>query len=179
MIQKKVCMLGGFAVGKTSLVSRYVQSIFSDKYHTTVGVKVDKKVVKVGDADVTLVIWDLAGEDGLQEMNTSYLRGAAGYLLVCDGTRCTTFDQAVSLQTTLARKVGDVPFVFMVNKHDLSDQWTIAEADLKGLEQRGWTVVKTSAKAAANVDESFTHLAAQMLLSDRQRTARAIDRGRR
>jgi hypothetical protein len=67
----------------------------------------------------------------------------------------------------------------MVNKHDLSPQWTVEEADIKALEQRRWTVVKTSAKAAANVDESFSHLAAQLLLADRQRTARAVDRGRR
>ena len=63
MFQKKVCVLGAFGVGKTSLVRRYVQSIFSDAYLTTVGVKIDKKNLNVGETPVTLILWDIAGED--------------------------------------------------------------------------------------------------------------------
>ena len=81
MIQKKVCLLGGFAVGKTSLVSRFVTSIFSEKYLTTVGVKVDKKLVSVNGQDVTLMLWDIYGEDEFQTVQPSYLRGASGYLV--------------------------------------------------------------------------------------------------
>ena len=68
-------MLGGFAVGKTSLVSRFVRSIFSDKYLTTVGVKIDKKTMKAGDREVTLVLWDINGQDEFQDVKESYLRG--------------------------------------------------------------------------------------------------------
>src|SRR4051812_29872267 len=85
MIQKKVCMIGTTAVGKTSLVARFVHSIFSDKYLTTVGVKIDKKVVAPDGTEVTLIIWDLAGDDDFQRLQTSYLRGTGGYLLVADG----------------------------------------------------------------------------------------------
>ncbi|HET7777303.1 MAG TPA: EutP/PduV family microcompartment system protein, partial [Rudaea sp.] len=63
MLQKKICLLGAFGVGKTSLTQRFVSSIFSDKYLTTVGVKIDKKAVDVGATPVSLVIWDIAGED--------------------------------------------------------------------------------------------------------------------
>lgn len=87
MIQKKVCMLGAFAVGKTSLVERYVKSIFSEKYQTTVGVKIDKREVLVGATTVKLVLWDLHGEDRFQAVQASYLRGASGVLLVVDPTR--------------------------------------------------------------------------------------------
>ena len=87
MIQKKVCMLGGFAVGKTSLVARFVSSLFSEKYLSTVGVKVDKKAVHVDGRDVTLMIWDIYGQDEFQTVQHSQLRGMAGYLLVIDGTR--------------------------------------------------------------------------------------------
>src|ERR1700675_4666549 len=90
MLQKKVCMIGSFSVGKTSLIQRFVSSIFSDRYLTTVGVKIDKKVVRVDGEDVTLVLWDLYGEDEFQKMRMSYLRGASGYLLVADGTRRAT-----------------------------------------------------------------------------------------
>ena len=87
MIEKKICMLGASGVGKTSLVSRFVSSIFSDKYLTTVGVKVDKKVVAVDDTQVTLLLWDIYGQDEFQTVKPAYLRGASGYLLVADGTR--------------------------------------------------------------------------------------------
>jgi GTPase SAR1 family protein len=89
-LQKKVCMLGGFSVGKTSLVKRYVDSVFSETYLTTVGVKIDKKTVDLSDRIVNLILWDLAGEDDIASLRMSYLRGTAGYVLVADGTRPST-----------------------------------------------------------------------------------------
>jgi len=73
MIQKKICMLGGFAVGKTSLVARYVSSIFSDKYLSTVGVKIDKKQLNVDGKDVTMMLWDIYGQDDFQTVQPSQL----------------------------------------------------------------------------------------------------------
>jgi len=94
MIQKKVCMIGTSGVGKTSLVVKFVHSIFSEKYLTTVGVKIDKKTVAVDGNEIMLMIWDLAGDDDYQRLQTSYLRGTSGYLLVADGTRLITLDRA-------------------------------------------------------------------------------------
>jgi small GTP-binding protein len=98
MIQKKVCMIGSFAVGKTSLVARFVKSIFSEKYLTTVGAKIDKKMVRLGNQELTLILWDLHGDDEFQKVRTSYLQGSASYLLVADGTRRVTLDKALRLQ---------------------------------------------------------------------------------
>src|SRR6187455_2295151 len=98
MIHKKICMLGGFAVGKTSLVAQYVTSLFSDKYLSTVGVKIDKKQIAVDGRDVTLMLWDVAGQDDFQSVQESQLRGMAGYLLVVDGTRRATLETARQLQ---------------------------------------------------------------------------------
>ena len=98
MIQKKICMIGPVSVGKTSLVARYVHSLFSEKYLSTVGVKIDKKVLQVDGMDVTLLLWDLAGDDDFQRLNVTYLRGAAAYLLVADGSRRATLDQSVEIQ---------------------------------------------------------------------------------
>jgi small GTP-binding protein len=81
-LQKKICMIGAFSVGKTSLVKRYVQSVFSETYLTTVGVKIDKKTVDVSGRTVNLILWDVAGEDDIGSLRMSYLRGAAGYVLV-------------------------------------------------------------------------------------------------
>ncbi|MGH8605890.1 MAG: Rab family GTPase, partial [Gammaproteobacteria bacterium] len=98
MLQKKICMLGFFGVGKTSLVRRYVSSVYSDTYLTTVGVKIDKKTVTVREQTLNLLLWDIAGADDISALRTSYLRGAAGYLLVADGTRPETLESARSMQ---------------------------------------------------------------------------------
>jgi small GTP-binding protein len=79
-------MLGGFSVGKTSLIKRFVESVFSEKYLTTVGVKIDTKTVDVQGRSVNLILWDIAGEDDTATIRMSYLRGCSGYLLVADGT---------------------------------------------------------------------------------------------
>jgi small GTP-binding protein len=153
-----MCLLGAYGVGKTSLVARYVHSMFSEKYMTTIGVKIDKKTVDVQDERVELVIWDIYGQDDFQKVRMSYLRGASGYLLVMDGTRGATFETALSLQTSAEQTVGQVPFIVAVNKADLSGQWEIAERDLEQLRNRGWRVIKTSAKTGGAVEAAFaTH----------------------
>ena len=163
MTQKKICMLGGFAVGKTSLVSRFVTSIFSDKYLTTVGVKIDKKTVKVGTEEVNLLLWDMYGQDDFQTVRESYLRGASGYLLVADGTRAATLDTVRTLHRTAESVVGRVPFLLVLNKSDLETEWEIDDRALWKLMEHGWAVVKTSAKSGAGVDDAFVKLTEAML----------------
>lgn len=164
MIQKKVCMIGTSGVGKTSLVAKFVHSIFSDKYLTTVGVKIDKKLVRVDDALVSLVLWDLAGDDDFQRLQMSYLRGTAGYLLVADGTRQVTLSQAFDIQQRVVAAIGQVPFVLILNKADLAAQWEMDEVQIQGIEAQGWTVLRTSAKLGTGVDEAFAELSRRMLL---------------
>src|SRR5262249_1800310 len=127
MIQKKISMLGAFAVGKTSLVARFVESIFSEKYLTTVGVKISKKALQVGNQEWQLMLWDLAGEDEFLQLHPSYLRGSSGYLLVADGTRRTTLDMAVSMQQRAATAVGNVPFVVLFNKPAREEGWAVSD----------------------------------------------------
>src|SRR6201993_1978443 len=124
-LQKKICMLGGFSVGKTSLVRRYVASIFSETYLTTVGVKIDKKTVDLSGRTVNLILWDLAGEDDIASLRMSYLRGAAGYVLVAAGTRPSTLDVALSLRQRVETEYGSLPFVLLLNKNDLTEQWAL------------------------------------------------------
>src|ERR1700733_1854956 len=95
--KKKVCMVGQFGVGKTSLVRRFVDSIFDERYLTTIGVKIDRKDVTVGSDSVTLMLWDLAGEDDLAQLNDSHLRGASGYILVGDGCPAASLAKAGEL----------------------------------------------------------------------------------
>jgi hypothetical protein len=163
MLQKKVCILGGFGVGKTSLVRRYVQSIFSDTYLTTVGVKIEKKMVNVGAADVALILWDIAGEDEVTTIRTSYLRGAAGYFLVVDVTRGETLEVAKSIQARVTAEIGSVPFLFLFNKSDLKEDWEIQEQHLEDLKDAGCDVLRTSAKTGEGVEEAFQALTKRMV----------------
>jgi hypothetical protein len=163
MVQKKICMLGAFAVGKTSLVTRFVDSSFSEKYHTTMGVRIEKKALQLGGKEWHLIIWDLAGEDEFLQIRSSYLRGSSGYLLVVDGTRRATLDAAVKMQQRVRDTIGDVPFVFMLNKSDLADEWEIAERTIEALSRRGWTWLKASAKTGAGVEEAFLTLIGKMM----------------
>ena len=163
MIQKKVCLLGGHAVGKTSLVSRFVKSIFSEKYHTTIGVKIDKKSVTVGGQQVNLMLWDLAGEDEFGAVEISYLRGASGYLLIVDGTRRATLDRALAVQQRAQKKVGNVPFLLLINKADLAAEWELSDVDLKNLSALGWRILHTSAKSGEAVENAFLILTESML----------------
>ncbi|MCA9262861.1 MAG: GTP-binding protein [Planctomycetales bacterium] len=163
MTQKKICMLGSFAVGKTSLVRRFVYSTFSDKYHTTIGVKVDRKSVQVEGTAVDMMLWDLHGDDDLQGVKASYLRGMSGYLLVADGTRPDTLDRVKDLYDLAIETVGDVPFALLINKHDLTDLWAVSDEALTELAEVGWHIRLTSAKSGENVDETFQWLAERML----------------
>jgi len=163
MLQKKICMLGAFAVGKTSLVAQFIHSIFSDKYYTTIGVKIDKKELTIGTQRVNLVLWDLAGEDDFLQVHMSYLRGSSGYLLVVDGTRAVTLDTARSLQERVEAAIGHVPFVLMVNKSDLIAGWEISEELLANLKEKGWDVIRTSARSGLGVEEAFQILTKKIL----------------
>jgi small GTP-binding protein len=163
MIQKKICMLGAFAVGKTSLVARFVESIFSDKYHTTVGVKISRKSVQVGREQYQLIVWDLAGEDDFLQIRMSYLRGASGYLLVVDGTRPTTFDAAKDIQRRVQEALGNLPFVLLLNKSDLVEAWEMRDDTVEELSGKGWSWFKTSARTGVGVEDAFLSLTAKMM----------------
>ena len=163
MIKKKLCMLGASGVGKTSLVARFVRSIFSDTYLTTIGVKVDKKTVVVNGVDCDLMLWDLAGEDEFVTVQMSYLRNAHGYLLVADGTRRATLDAATLLHGRAVEAIGKVPFLLVLNKSDLADGWEIADDRVQSLLDQGWTVLRASAKSGAGVEAAFETIAAEMI----------------
>jgi len=162
MIQKKICLLGSFAVGKTSLVKRFVHGRFSEKYLTTIGVKIDKKDVHTTDSDMTLILWDLAGEDEFQKVRLTYLRGASGYLLVADGTRRETLNKALILKDAAEAVIGPKPFILLLNKIDLDEDWEIEPNQIDDCVQKNWLVITTSAKTGQGVEEAFQMLTSKM-----------------
>mgnify|MGYP001791974815 CR=1 FL=1 len=163
MIQKKICMVGSFGTGKTSLVARFVKSIYSEIYQTTVGVKIDKKIVTINQQELSLILWDIHGEDQFQKVQLSYLRGSSGYFLVVDGTRRETLDKAFYLQKKVEASIGIVPFILILNKTDLMEEWDIDESTMESLSAKDWIVIKGSAKTGLGVEEAFMKLGEKML----------------
>lgn len=163
MIQKKICMVGLFATGKTSLVRRFVHSRFSEKYLSTVGVKVDRKVVELSGREVGLVLWDVEGRCEASDVPTSYLRGSHGLMMVADGTRPETLLGIADLWERAKSVTAVVPAVLAINKADLKDQWVVGAEQLAAFENAGWNVLQTSAKTGDGVEQAFHWLAERTL----------------
>jgi small GTP-binding protein len=161
--KKKLALLGAAGVGKTSLVRRFVHSLYDEKYLTTVGVKIDKKPIRVGSDDVTLMIWDVAGAEERFSVPSSYVKGASGYLLVADGTRPDTLEAASEIVAQMDRDLGPLPFVLVINKKDLVDAWRVQAAELDSLKPRSLAVMTSSAKTGEGVEEAFQRLAEAMV----------------
>lgn len=163
MLKKKICLLGAPAVGKTSLVARFVRSIYSENYHATVGAKVDKKVVEVAGGTVELMIWDMAGDSAERLAHSPYVRGAAGHLVVCDGTRPETIEESLRLIAEVRSLFGEIPMITVVNKSDLAESWKATEAVLAPLEKEsGHPAIATSARSGQRVEEAFSALARRL-----------------
>ncbi len=166
MIQKKICLLGASSVGKTSLVKQFVEGIFSEKYLTTIGVKIDKKVLSIANEQIQLMLWDLEGNDSYNVFQERYLRGAAGYIIVVDQTRASSFHEGVDIHT-LARQVTDCPALLTINKSDLPATWNIDDSENKAYQNLFDLQFSTSAKTGANVEEMFLALAKLILRSEK------------
>jgi small GTP-binding protein len=164
-IQKKICMLGDFAVGKTSLVRRFVEGRFDDRYLTTIGVKVSRRPVELPDSPpVNLLIWDLAGGEDFTGVQTNYLQGSSGALLVCDLTRALTLDPLKKYGHRLREVNPRAALIIAGNKVDLTEQREIEDeeiVDLADLLDANWFI--TSAKTGDHVEKAFTSLAERIL----------------
>lgn len=158
LVQRKVCLIGATGVGKTSLARRYVESSFSESYLATVGVKVDRKRLDIDGQRVNLMLWDLQGEEEGQDVRMAYLRGAAGYVIVIDGTRPETFEVAQRLQER-ASSVARVPFIALINKSDRFSEWTESGDAIARLRTARWQLLFTSAKTGEGVEEAFRAIA--------------------
>ncbi len=160
---KKIVILGHFGVGKTSLIRRFVEDSFSDKYRVTIGVHITKKVVELSaDENISLIIWDLEGTDEVQMIRDAYLLGTHGVVFVFDVSRPSTFQNINEDLKIVAEKTPNTPLIVVGNKIDL-----VINNELQGLlvENNIEANYLTSAKTGDSVNEMFTQLAS--LLYDR------------
>lgn len=164
-ISSKICIVGDFAVGKTSIAERFVNNQFSEKYLTTVGVKIDTREIARPELGIThkLIIWDIAGSDQFDATQVAYLRGAAGCLYVADGTRPDTLKSVINLNSQIDQQLGAIPSAALVNKNDLRAQWMVDDEQLHTLGDTFSDVFLTSAKTGHEVDHAITEVARQIL----------------
>lgn len=162
----KVCLLGDGAVGKTSLVRRYVFDVFDDKYIMSFGTKVSKKSVAFDDTEANLMIWDILGQRTHRSLHEAYYRGAAGALVVCDRTRVETMRTLSSWMDSLVSVTGDVPMSLLINKHDLEARFDLDEVRSLA-ESVGARVFETSAKTGENVENVFEDIARRIVEGSR------------
>ena len=164
MLQGKVCILGASAVGKTATFDRLCGREWESDYRTTVGVAFEAISLMIDHTEVTFNLWDTEGSDDLREFQEEWIDGSGGYILVIDGTRVGTLKEAYDLNKTAIDRVGKaIPFVAMVNKCDLDNQFEVNETDFAKLKQQGWEVFKTSAKTGEGVQEAVDALAKKMI----------------
>jgi len=169
-ISKKICLLGDFAVGKTSLIRRFVYNRFDDKYISTIGVKVSRKTVSVSTAatpkELTMLIWDLAGSNAFDQVQASYMRGAAGAILVCDLTRAQTLDSVQTYAGNLLTVSPEAKLILAANKKDLANQHEFSINQIeKVTTPLAIPFYLTSAKTGDEVETVFRHLGKLLLFN--------------
>jgi small GTP-binding protein len=159
-VKKKVCLIGDPAVGKTSLIRKYVTDVFDDKYIGTLGTKVTKKRVLIEQPeinyDLTLAIWDILGQKEFQRIQNMAYRGAKGAFLVCDLTRKETLDNLQEWSNAIKQVTNEIPIIIVANKCDVETQ-AFGEDEIKVIAKKlnDAPYIITSAKNGDNVNESF------------------------
>jgi small GTP-binding protein len=170
LISQKVCLVGDFGVGKTSLIRQFVDRQFSDQYLSTVGVKISRKLVSIPDntqAQLQLIVWDIEGSTRFKAIAPTYLQGAKGAVIVADVTRESSI-QNLEDHVQLFRSVCPKSSLIMaLNKIDLmedNERDEIFQEISTKFSSLKIPVYATSAKTGENVDKIFQTLATQMLM---------------
>lgn len=180
-VKGKICLLGDLAVGKTSLIRRYVLDTFDDKYITTIGTKVTKKRLDIElpeqgkEVDLTLLIWDIMGQYQERLSSTisqfdryipqqNYFYNSKGAIIVSDLTRKSTSESIKVWTSSLFEVTGEVPVIVIGNKNDLKDKHEVKKEELAKIAKKyNAPTFLTSAKTGYNVEKMFYHIGEQLV----------------
>lgn len=159
-VSKKIILLGSFCVGKTSLISRFIYKKFPIIYQTTLGVRIDKKTIELNDYTISMIIWDIGGEQTQLKVPESYFLGSSGAIYVFDLTRPNHFPQVEKDIDFIKEKLPDVPLILIGNKKDL-----LKEKELDELKETlpFEPYLYTSAKTGENVEDIFMEMGKRLL----------------
>ena len=165
----KICVVGEFAVGKTTLIKRFVKSYFNKEYIPTIGANLYQKTVSLksnGDVyEANLNIWDIAGQQSWKFMQKPYLGGAQGVFIVGDLTRRETFDELINAWLVDLRKIvqKDIPVILLANKSDLTPSYDKEDLDNFLIKAKIKQFFITSAKSGKYLFEAFQELIKEIL----------------
>ncbi len=172
-VSKKICLIGDFGVGKTSLIRRFVDRQFDDRYLSTVGVKISRKLVEldaslpnISTTEVQLLIWDLEGRNKFKAIVPSYLQGARGAILVADVSRPGTLNSLTEHLEQFCTINPKSHAMVALNKADLlAEGLPLDTASLQPVDEHPQVIKRylTSAKTGDQVDDIFVRLTYEML----------------
>lgn len=161
----KIVIIGEHAAGKTSLIKAFVEQRFSADYRPTIGTNIFIKKLNLGDDEVTLTCWDIAGQERWTSMRPLYYKGSSGALIVGDVTRKSTFEQINKFWAPdLKKHAGDkVPLLVLANKSDL--EWEVSQDEIDDFAKEIGAIagMPTSAKLGDNVNDAFMKLTKAIL----------------
>ena len=165
MRHKKVCLLGGYGVGKTAILQRYINSIFYEHYLSTIGVNISRISVPIDEKDLGIVLWDHAGESSSFGIEYRYLRGAEGFIVVADCTKASSIDLSLRLREKVLEIIPkDTPHLVLLNKVDLVEDLRLSDSIKKRFASLNVPVLKTSAKTGSMINDAFETMAKMLHL---------------
>lgn len=168
----KICLLGDGAVGKTSLVYRFIENRFSTDFKSTLGVNLLKRKVSLGDDNVSVQIWDLGGQEAYKKLRKLYLEGSQGGLVVFDVTNRKSFDNLDDWVSSFKQSQPNAPMVLIGNKIDLKDQCKVTEEEAKGYAAKNNMIyMNTSAKTGERVEDAFKAIIRNVIDSNNSKNA--------
>lgn len=160
-VSKKIVLIGHFGVGKTSLIRRFVENTFSDDYKVTIGVHISKKTISIPeDEEISLIIWDLEGQDDIKKTRPSYLLGTNGFIYVFDLSRPVTFENLDSELKFLKENYPRTPVKVVGNKMDLVNKVYLQEYKN---EFEPYVDFFVSAKTGSKVEKLFSKLSMELI----------------
>lgn len=172
VLKKKICLIGSFGVGKTSLIRRFVYDEFDDKYLSTIGVKVSKKILAPHEGvnsklyQLELLIWDIEGHEKNLPVIEEYFAGSTGAIAVADVSREDTIEQLDRILKEYLKVASESKIVIVGNKIDLDlDKTDIKKSISQYADGLNINTFFTSAKTGEMVEETFTHLGEMIVKS--------------
>ena len=164
MYHKKVCILGARAVGKTSLIRRFLGNDFSDDYAATSGADLSKIVLDIDGEKVQLMLWDIQGEENPARDALEYTRNLSAVIYVVDGTRLETLEPALELRQMVEEQHGSsIPSIMLFNKSDLAKDWEISSNMINDVENDGIFALLISSREGSGVNTAFSLITRVML----------------